>query len=103
MNSGVSVFASPMNGVRLFGPQPFLAAPMKPQCSGMPTTWTGLRSQISGCRRRVTTALAQTCPRLPKTRTRLPLVMPRSSANWTLISTKNSGCNAAFTRLCLVQ
>ena len=49
------------------------------------------------------TAFAQTSPRALHTRTRPPLVMPRSAASSSLISTKNSGCNAAFTRLCLVQ
>src|SRR5437762_11011810 len=33
--SGVSMLASPTYGVSEFGPKPFFAAPMKPQCSGM--------------------------------------------------------------------
>ena len=42
---------------------------MKPQCSGMPTMWTVLPSQISGLMRLVTTALALTEPRFDQTAT----------------------------------
>src|SRR5439155_18715394 len=61
--SGVSILASPTKGVSEFGPKPFLAAPVKPQCSGMPTMCTGLPSQLMGKMRLVTTAFAFTDPR----------------------------------------
>src|SRR5208282_2556059 len=46
--SGVSMSASPTKGASEFGPKPFFAAPVKPQCSGMPTTCTALPSHCSG-------------------------------------------------------
>src|SRR5262249_44496184 len=48
LNSGVSALASPTNGVSELGPKPLRASPMKPQCNGIPTTWTVLPSQTSG-------------------------------------------------------
>src|SRR5437868_11181681 len=101
--SGVSMLASPTKGVSEFGPNPFLAAPVKPQCRGMPTTWTALPSQISGAIRLVTTAFAFTDPRLDQTRTHPPGLMFFSAANCSEISTKNSGCNDALIWACLVQ
>src|ERR671923_707736 len=61
--SGVSMLASPTTGVSMFGPKPFFAAPVKPQCSGIPTMWTVLPSQVSGLIRLVTIAFATTEPR----------------------------------------
>jgi len=49
---------------------------MKPQCSGMPTTWTVLPSQIIGLIRLVTYTLAFTEPRFDQTRTQPALAMP---------------------------
>ena len=68
------MLASPTKGVSALGPKPFFATPVKPQWSGMPTTWTVLPSQISGAMRFVTTALARTEPRFDHTRTQPPLL-----------------------------
>src|SRR5205809_5822968 len=74
--SGVSMLASPTKGVSEFGPNPFRAAPVNPQCSGMPTMCTGLPSQLIGKMRLVTTAFAFTDPRFDQTRTQLPDLIP---------------------------
>ena len=76
---------------------------MKPQWSGIPTTWTGFPSQISGRMRFVTTAFALTDPRFDQTRTQPPSAMPFSFASSSEISTKNSGWRTAFTQTCFVQ
>ena len=68
-------------------------APVKPQCSGMPTMCTVLPSQMSGRMRLVTTAFAFTEPRFDHTLTQPPEVMPFSFASSSEISTKNSGCS----------
>ena len=81
LNSGVSTLASPTKGVSEFGPQPLRAEPVKPQCSGMPTTWTVLPSQVIGFSRLVTTALAHTSPRFDQTRTQSPPAIPLSPAS----------------------
>src|SRR5262245_4265399 len=101
--SGVSILASPIKGVSEFGPQPLRVSPIKPQCSGMPTTCTILPSHINGLIRLVTTALAFTEPRLDQTRTQCPEIMFFSFASCSEISTKNSGWVTALGCTCLVQ
>src|SRR5262249_43990042 len=103
LNSGVSALASPTKGVSELGPKPFLVLPVKPQCSGMPTTCTVLPSQVSGWIRLVTTTLALIEPRFDQTRTQLPVLMLFSCASASPISTKNSGWSDALICPCLVQ
>ena len=67
-------------------------------------TWCTVRPSI--CRalmRLVTMATASMWPRLELTRTRLPLLMPSSSANAAPISTNCSGWMMELSNACLVQ
>ena len=54
LNSGVSAFASPTNGVSTLAPKPMRAWPVKPQWIGMPMVCIGLPSTIIGFSRLVT-------------------------------------------------
>src|SRR5262245_34172384 len=76
---------------------------LEAQWIGMPTMCTFLPLTSHGRMRLVTTAAHFTSPRLERTLTIWPFLMPFSFASSSLISTNGAGCTIALERACLVQ
>ena len=104
MNSGVSMLASPTNGVSEFGPKPFLAAPDEAPVERDADDVHGLAvaDQRLDALGHDGLGLHRAALRPHPHPAALDL-MPFSFASSSEISTKNSGCSIAFTRTCLVQ
>ena len=85
--SGTQQFGSPTFGGRSFTMSPVAYSPAQPKWCVMPTWCTVSPLTVNGLKRGVTRAITSTEPRLLRTRTFSPFLMPFSSASSSDIST----------------